>query len=332
VTTRRLGVAVGLLAPVLFVTCGGEQSTLDPASDASRDVAALWWVMFAISAVVVAVVAMLVVVASVRDRGGRARRRWLGRRGTRLILLGGVVVPLAILVALFVATVATLPSVSAPEEGDGELAVEVIGRQFWWEVRYPDQGVVTANEIHIPTGTPVELRVRSADVIHSFWVPRLNRKIDMIPGRTNRIRLQADAPGMYRGQCAEFCGLAHAQMAFLVVADRPADFEAWIAREGGDAPAPATESAALGREVFLSSTCVACHAIRGTPASATIGPDLTHLAARRWLAAGTIPNTRGNLGGWIVDPQRIKPGNAMPPTALSGPELKALLDYLESLE
>jgi cytochrome c oxidase subunit II len=271
-------------------------------------------------------------VASVRDRGGRARQRWLGRRGTRLILVGGVVVPVAILVALFVVTLATLPSVSAPEEGDGELVVEVVGRQYWWEVRYPERGVVTANEIHIPTGTPVELRVRSADVIHSFWVPRLNRKIDMIPGRTNRILLRADAPGEYRGQCAEFCGLAHAQMAFLVVADRPPDFEAWIAREGGDAQAPATTSAAEGQEVFLGSTCVACHAVRGTPASATIGPDLTHVAARRWLAAGTIPNTRGNLAGWIVDPQDIKPGSEMPPTALSGPELQSLLDYLESLE
>jgi cytochrome c oxidase subunit 2 len=332
VTTRRLGVAVGILAPVLFVTCGGDQSTLDPAADASRDVATLWWAMFAISAVVVAVVTMLVVVASVRDRGGPARRRWLGPRGTRLILLGGVAIPLAILVVLFVFTLATLPSVSAPEDGEGELVVEVVGRQYWWEVRYPEEGVVTANEIHIPTDTPVELRVRSTDVIHSFWVPRLNRKIDMIPGRTNRILLRADEPGRYRGQCAEFCGLAHAQMSFLVVADRPPDFEAWIVREGGEASPPATDEAAVGQEVFLGSTCVACHTIRGTPASATVGPDLTHLAARRWLAAGTIPNTRGNLGGWIVDPQRIKPGNEMPPTSLSGPELQALLDYLESLE
>jgi len=247
-------------------------------------------------------------------------------------VLGGVVIPLVILAVLFVLTLSTLPSVSAPGPGDADLVVEVVGRQYWWEVRYPEQGVVTANEVHVPTGTPVELRVRARDVIHSLWVPRLNRKIDMVPGRTNRILIRAEEPGEYRGQCAEFCGLAHAQMAFLVVAERPSDFDAWLARESGDAAIPASESAALGQRVFLGSTCVSCHAIRGTPATATIGPDLTHLAGRRWLGAGTIPNTRGNLGGWIVDPQSIKPGNEMPPTNLSGPELQALLDYLESLE
>jgi cytochrome c oxidase subunit II len=332
VSSRRVGVGVGVLAPLLFATCRGDQSTLDPAAAASRDVASLWWAMFAVAAVVVAVVTMLVLSASLRPRGDRASRRWLGRSGSRLIVVGGVVVPLAILVVLFVLTLSTLPSVSAPEEGDGDLVVEVIGRQFWWEVRYPEQGLVTANEIHIPTGTPVELRVRTADVIHSLWVPRLNRKIDMIPGRTNRILVRAEEPGVYRGQCAEFCGLAHAQMAFLVVSEEPSDFDAWMAGETGDAAAPASESAALGQEVFLSSSCVSCHTIRGTPASATVGPDLTHVGARRWLAAGTIPNTRGNLGGWIVDPQSIKPGNEMPPSDLSGPELQALLDYLESLE
>jgi cytochrome c oxidase subunit 2 len=324
-------VAVGVLAPLLFVTCRGDQSALHPASDASRDVAALWWAMFAVAAVAVAVVTMLVVSASFGAWGDRARRRWLGRGGSRLIVVGGVAVPLAILVALFVLTLSTLPSVSAPQEGDGDLVVEVVGRQYWWEVRYPDHGLITANEIHIPTGTAVELRVRTADVIHSFWVPRLNRKIDMIPGQTNRILLRAEEPGEYRGQCAEFCGLAHAQMAFLVVAERPPDFDRWLARETGDAVVPASGSAALGQEVFLNSSCVSCHTIRGTPASATIGPDLTHVAGRRWLAAGTIPNSRGTLGGWIVDPASIKPGTKMPPSDLSGPELQALLDYLESL-
>jgi cytochrome c oxidase subunit 2 len=324
-------VTVGVLAPLLFVTCRGDQSALDPAADASRDVATLWWAMFAVAAVVVAVVTMLVVSASVGARGDRARRRWLGRRGLRLIGLGGVAVPLAILVVLFVLTLSILPSVSAPQGGDGDLVVEVVGRQYWWEVRYPDHGLITANEIHIPTGTAVELRVRTADVIHSFWVPRLNRKIDMIPGRTNRILLRAEEPGEYRGQCAEFCGLAHAQMAFLVVAERPSDFDRWLARETGEAAVSASGSAALGQEVFLNSSCVSCHAIRGTSATATIGPDLTHVAGRRWLAAGTIPNSRGNLGGWIVDPASIKPGTKMPPSDLSGPELQALLDYLESL-
>jgi cytochrome c oxidase subunit II len=332
VSFRRLRVAVGILAPLLFVTCRGDQSTLDPASQASRDVADLWWAMLAISAVVVAVVTMLVVVAALRPRTEGRRRPWLGREGARLIVVGGVAIPLVILVVLFVLTLATLPSVSAPEEGRADLVVEVTGRQFWWDVRYPDHGVVTANEIHIPTDTPVELRLRTEDVIHSFWVPRLNRKVDMIPGRENRMLLRADRPGLYRGQCAEFCGLAHAQMAFLVVAEPPGEFESWLAGEASDAVMPSSEAAAMGLDVFLNASCVSCHGIRGTPAAATVGPDLTHLASRRWLAAGTVPNTRGNLGGWIVDPQHLKPGNRMPPSSLSGPELQALLDYLGSLE
>jgi cytochrome c oxidase subunit 2 len=322
---RRLAVAVGLLAPALFATCRGDQSALDPASPAARDIASLWWILFAVSAVVVAAVTMLVLVAALRRR--RSRRGG----GIGLVVVGGVVVPLVVLIGLFVLTVAVLPSVSAPAPGEGALTVEVVGHQFWWEVRYPERDVTTANEIHIPTHTPVELRVRTRDVIHSFWVPRLDRKIDMIPGRTNRILLQADRPGVYRGQCAEFCGLAHAQMAFLVVAQPRPAFDQWLAGQAADAADPTDEGAALGQEVFLSSTCVACHTVRGTPASATVGPDLTHLASRRWLAAGTVPNTRGYLGGWIADPQGIKPGARMPPTSLSGPELEALLDYLESL-
>jgi cytochrome c oxidase subunit 2 len=324
---RALPFAVGLLAPLLFATCRGDQSALDPASDAARDVATLWWVMFAVSAVVVAVVIMLVLVAALR----RGDRGWAGRDGGALVIVGGVAIPLVILVALFVLTMATLPSVSAPEEGQGRLTIEVVGRQFFWDVRYPDHGFATANEVHIPTDTPVELRVTTRDVIHSFWVPRLNRKIDMIPGRTNRILLRADRPGVYRGQCAEFCGLAHAQMALLVVASEPADFEAWLAREAGPAAEPGSPTASVGRELFLGSSCAQCHAVRGTSASAAIGPDLTHLASRGTLGAGTVPNTRANLGGWIVDPQGIKPGSRMPPAALSGPELQALLDYLEGL-
>jgi cytochrome c oxidase subunit II len=322
---RRLTAAVGLLAPLLFATCRGDQSALDPASPAARDIAALWWVLFAVAAVVVAAVSMLVVVAAMR-RGRVGRRGGMG-----LVVVGGVIVPLAVLIGVFVATIAVLPSVSAPAPGQGRLAVEVIGHQFWWEARYPEPGVTTANEIHIPTGTPVELRVRTRDVIHSFWVPRLDRKIDMIPGRTNRILLQADRPGAYRGQCAEFCGLAHAQMAFVVVAEPRAVFEDWLAREAADAAEPTEESAALGQEVFLSGTCAACHTVRGTSASATVGPDLTHLASRRWLAAGTVPNTRDSLRGWVTDPQGVKPGARMPPTSMSRAELEALLDYLESL-
>jgi cytochrome c oxidase subunit 2 len=211
------------------------------------------------------------------------------------------------------------------------VTVEVIGHQFWWEIRYPDSGVVTANEITIPAGEPVRLLLRSADVIHSFWVPQLHGKMDLVPGRENTFWVTADTPGRYRGICAEFCGIQHAKMHKLVVAlDRP-DFDAWLQDQQAEAAEPATEQARRGREVFLQSSCVECHAVRGHTPPNDVGPDLTHLASRFTLAAGILPNNRGALGGWLLDPQSQKRGARMPPTNLSGPDLQALLDYLEAL-
>jgi cytochrome c oxidase subunit 2 len=210
--------------------------------------------------------------------------------------------------------------------------VEVTGRQWWWEVRYPESGVVTANEIRIPAGRPVRLVVTSGDVIHSVWIPELHGKIDMIPGRSNSQVIIADEPGEYRGECAEFCGAQHAKMQFIVVAEPPERFAAWLERQAQPANAPADAMQLEGREIFLGSACVYCHAVRGTNANSNFGPDLTHLASRRTLAAGMLANNRGNLSGWVLNPQQIKPGNKMPPTALSGEELNALLAYLESLE
>ncbi len=245
----------------------------------------------------------------------------------------GAAVPTLALALFTVLAVRTGMSVSSPG-GEPELVVEVTGHQFWWEVRYPEQGVVTANEIPIPAGRPVEFRVTSADVIHSFWVPRLAGKLDMSPGRTNRLRAMADEPGLYRGQCTEFCGVQHALMSLLVVAREPAKFDAWMARRRG-AARPRLDSAALrGRGVFFEAGCSSCHAIRGVNEpdyTGDVGPDLTDLAGRRTLGALTLRNTRGNLAGWILDPHQFKPGVRMPPTVLSGPEMQALLAYLETL-
>jgi cytochrome c oxidase subunit 2 len=215
------------------------------------------------------------------------------------------------------------------------LGIIVTGHQWWWEVQYPGAGpadrVTTANEIHIPVGRPVVVELRSSDVIHSFWPPSLSAKRDLIPGRPNSLRLQADRPGVYRGMCAEFCGYQHAKMGFLVVAEPVDRFERWLAKERAGAAAPADSLARRGQEVFLGSSCPLCHTVSGTAAGGRVGPDLTHLAARRTIAAGTRRNVRGNLAGWILDPQGMKPGAKMPPTVLSAGDLVALVAYLESL-
>lgn len=220
--------------------------------------------------------------------------------------------------------------------GKDAIQIRVTGHQWWWEVQYrdslPQNWVTTANEIHVPVGHPVVFELRSADVIHSFWPPNLSAKRDQIPGDENSLWFQADSAGMFRGLCAEFCGHQHAKMDFLVVAESPNSFASWLARQRDTALTPTDSASLRGQQVFLGSSCVMCHAIAGTPAGSRIGPDLTHLASRLTIAAGTLANNRSNLTGWIVDPQVIKPGVRMPPSQLSGPDLLALVTYLESLK
>jgi cytochrome c oxidase subunit 2 len=251
--------------------------------------------------------------------------------GTRTVVWGGAVVPAVILAGIFGATVFTMKALDEPEIAE-ELIIEVEGKRWWWDVTYPELGFRTANEIHIPVGEPVAIKLLAEDVIHSFWVPELHGKLDMIPGRVTEFWLEASEPGAYLGECAEFCGVQHARMQFLVVAEEEEDFLAWVAQQQQPAPAPASELAQQGLEIFLGNTCINCHTVEGTDATGELGPDLTHLASRQTLAAGTVPNNRGNLAGWIADPHSIKPGNLMPPTQLTGPQLQALLAYLETLE
>jgi cytochrome c oxidase subunit 2 len=214
--------------------------------------------------------------------------------------------------------------------------IDLIGHQWWWEARYryedPTQNFTTANELHIPVGRPVIVTLLSNDVIHSLWIPNLQGKKDLIPGRTASLNLRADRAGTYRGQCAEFCGLEHALMALLVEAEPNDRYEAWAARQRQGAPAPSTAQVARGRQVFLDTTCAMCHAIGGTAANGNFGPNLTHLASRRTIAAGMFPNNRGYLSGWIADPQSLKPGVNMPANTLPADDLQALLAYLETLK
>jgi cytochrome c oxidase subunit 2 len=213
--------------------------------------------------------------------------------------------------------------------------IELVGHQWWWEARYRDADAAreftTANELTIPVGRPVLVTLRADDVIHSLWVPNLGGKKDLIPGRTATLRLRADRPGTYRGQCAEFCGLEHALMALLVHAVPPADYEAWAANQRRPARAPADTVARRGRDVLLGARCAHCHSVAGTPAQGRMGPDLTHLASRGTIGAGMFPNNRGHLAGWIGDPQALKPGVNMPANTLPPDDLQALLAYLETL-
>jgi len=212
----------------------------------------------------------------------------------------------------------------------------VTGHQWWWEIQYqdatPSNIVTTANEIHIPVGRPVQIQLRSGDVIHSFWIPNLHGKKDAFPDHETSLWLQADREGFFDGQCAEFCGAQHAHMRMQLVAESESKFQSWLQNQRQSAPQPQSDMQKKGQQVFLSHTCVTCHTIQGTDAGARLGPNLTHLASRQKIAAGTLPNMTGHLAGWIIDPQKIKPGVRMPQNPLNPEDLRALLEYLESLK
>jgi cytochrome c oxidase subunit II len=320
-------------ATLVLAGCGNTQNALAPKSHQAQDIASLFWWMMGGAWIGLAVVVGLLVVAW-RRRGGAeaADEKKAERRGWFVVIGAGMALPIAVIAALFVISdVFVIRTTQAPAASATRLTVLVTGHQWWWEFRYPGTRAVTANELHIPVRTPVRVEVRTADVIHSFWVPQLNRKIDAIPGRTNSIELDADAVGSYRGQCAEFCGVQHAHMGIDVVAEPEAEFRQWLARQSRPAPPPTTAAARRGQELFTSAGCQSCHAIRGTPAAGDVGPDLTHLASRRTLGALAIPNTRDYLRSWITDSQEVKPGNQMPNLDLAPDRLEDLVAYLQGL-
>jgi cytochrome c oxidase subunit II len=325
---RALPLALPLA--LLLAGCGSAQNTLRPRGPGAEALALHWWIFLAVlTAVAVIVLALLGVALRRGARGGRAR--FPGGDNVFILVAGGLI-PFLILVGLLLEVFRTGAALRQREPA--ALVVDAVGHQFWWEFRYPQHGVVTANEVHVPAGRPVEFHLTSADVIHSFWFPELQGKLDMNPGGVNRLWLQADEPGVYRGQCAEFCGVQHAFMAMLLIAQTEEEFAAWLERVRRPATAPGDADGRRGLEVFLRAECAQCHAIRGVvPAAATVdvGPDLTHLGLRRTLAAATLANNRGNLAGWVLDPQAHKPGARMPRTLLEPEELRALVSYLEGL-
>jgi cytochrome c oxidase subunit II len=322
--------AILLAISLLLAGCGGGPSALNPKGPGAAHIANLWWILLTIGGIVYVVVIVFLLFALFRRREGEQTGDSM-RTGSRIVLYAGIIAPAVILLVVFGFTVATLNAISTPEIPE-EYTVHVVGRQWWWEVRYPTQQFETANEIHIPVGQPVRVLLSAEDVIHSFWVPELHGKLDLVPGQTNEFWLQADQPGVYLGECAEFCGIQHAKMRFLVIAEPKEQYDAWLAAQQLPASEPTDSLALRGQDIFLNSTCITCHTVAGTEATGNLGPDLTHLASRRTLAAATVPNNHGNLGGWIADPQHLKPGNHMPPTELTGSELQALLAYLATLE
>jgi len=318
---------------------GSPLGYLDSAGPRAHTVVPLTWFTLLVSVIVCLVIAVLLWIAVRRTRLGddpgnmRAIPVERGGNGIRWITVGLLIsaVPLAV---TLVWTMLTLAAVAGPP-ANPSLVLDVTGRQFWWDVHYngegPADGFNTANEIHIPIGVPVLVRLHGGDVIHSFWVPKLTGKTDTIPGQTNVSWMQADAPGRYLGQCTEFCGWQHAHMQLEVVAESKADFDAWRSSQLQPAPPPTTPEQTRGKE-FVEYRCGLCHQVRGTQAGAVAAPDLTHLMSRRSLAAGTLPNDYGHLAGWIQAPQASKPGNQMPNQYLTGQELSDTLAYLELLK
>jgi cytochrome c oxidase subunit 2 len=315
---------------------------LDSAGPQAAHIAALWWwMLWVFSAVFVAVVVALLI-ALLRRRPPHddlpppsPHPELASERRASWTVIIAVVITTLVLLAFLTANAITGHRIAELAAEEGPVDIELTGYRWWWRVRYPNatpaRQVVTANEIHIPVGRPILVNVRSVDVIHSFWIPALHGKRDLIPGHPTSIWLKADRRGTYEGQCAEFCGLQHAHMRLLVIAEPEEKFEAWLEAQRQTARAPAEEIAQRGLEVFETGPCALCHSIKGTQASGQVAPDLTHFASRITIAAGTLPNTPGHLAGWIVDPQHIKPGAAMPANSLSAEDLQALLAYLGGL-
>ena len=310
---------------------GWPPPVFDPAGPYAGSITLLSWVLLGMAGLVLLVVLVALWVALF---GSEQRRRKLG--GTTAIWIGGIAFPVVVLSALLFYGLSLTRNLTQPISGD-EMRVQVTGEMWWWRVAYLDQQrqpiMLDANEIHIPVGEPVVLELTSADVIHSFWVPRLSGKLDMIPGRWNTLKIRADEPGVFGGQCAEYCGGPHALMGMVVVAHPPEQFSRWMrARlQRRAAATPATPLAARGSRLFQTAGCAACHRIAGTDANGLAGPDLTFVGSRRTLGAGILPNNTGTMMGWIGNSQAIKPNNRMPPyTVLPGEDLAALAAYLEA--
>jgi len=327
----QVSAAVGATHPALSPT-----NIFAPASTPAKLVAHLSTFVLGVTGIIFVVVFTLLTYSIIKFRGraGDAGREPAQVYGSTQIELAWTIIPILIVVVLFLATARVIHAVQDAPQPPGAIEVTAIGHQYWWEFRYPKLGVVTANELHIPVSdpanpTPTFLTLLSADTDHSFWIPELAGKTDLIPNHPNKMWVDPQRTGIFLGQCAQYCGVQHAKMLLRVSVDTPEDFAAWV--RGQQRPAVQDESVAAGKRVFESTACINCHAVGSTPANGRFGPDLTHLMSRATIASGAAPNTPENLRLWIQDPNKIKPGSLMPAMQLSDADLDAVVSYMETL-
>ncbi len=336
---RKLAL-IPISLPLLVSGCQRAQSTLYPAGPAANRLAHLSWFMIVLFSVIIVVMWVLIVLPLRRRKGSFDEHAPVDVGGGQAwIAIGGFAVPLVVLTIIFVLGLTAMSKFPVHDGGAAELKpqIRLIGHQWWWEVAYleggPSQQFNTANEIHVPVGRPVDIELISRDVIHSFWVPALHGKVDLVPGISNYIRIQADHAGTFRGQCAEYCGAQHAHMGIIVVAQQPDEYNAWAEQQRQPAATPSGEEAARGAQLFQGAPCANCHRIRGTLAAGSVAPDLTHIAGRHGIAANTFPNDMAHLEAWITHAQSLKPAVAMPDiTQFNGRDLRALVSYLQQLK
>ncbi len=328
------------LTPILLLTaCGKPQSSLYPAGPAADKIAHMSWFMAILFLVITGVMWILIAWAFSRRRGTLEEHEPVDAGGGQAwIGWGGLVFPIIVLTVIFVLGLNLLASFPV-HDGHREALkpdITLIGHQWWWEVQYdgePSQSFTTANEIHIPVGQPVNIELISRDVIHSFWVPTLHGKVDLVPGHPNFIRIEADHEGSYNGTCAEYCGAQHAHMRLLVVAQQPEDYQAWVQQQLKPGVEPTGEDAKRGEQVFMAGPCSMCHQVRGTLAGGRVAPDLTHIGSRNYIAANSYPNNDAYLEAWVTHAQSLKPGVAMPDlTQFNGQQLRDIVAYLRQLQ
>jgi cytochrome c oxidase subunit II len=332
-----IGVLLAVASPLTLGGCSGWQSALDVHGASAINLKQLIILIVVVCSVVWALVVVALVFALRRNRSRPGQPLRVDPETERRMTISVVVAVAATVIIISAFTLASFFTTrTLTAAGGDDLTIKVRGLQWWWGLEYfgsaPGQRFESANEIHVPVGRNVRLQLEGIDVIHSFWVPSLAGKQDLIPGRPNELVIRAERAGVYRGQCAEFCGMQHAHMAFFVIAEEQPVFDEWVRSQRQNAiPSPDTEVAA-GQQAFLSKQCAACHTIRGTSADGKTGPDLTHVGGRKYIAAGLLETTRGSLAAWIADPQTLKPGNNMPMVPLNAEELRSISAYLASLK
>ena len=329
-------------ASFLFVSCGGPQSAVDAAGIQAERLENLWWLFFGVCAAVYAIVMAVLLIAFFRNRGAGSDtapeigQEQPGENRAEYTVKGAVAITVIILFILMFVSFRTGRAINTLSQSQDQLSIKITGNQWWWNVEYkdadPSNNITTANELHLPVGRPVKVELQSNDVIHSIWLPNMHGKKDLIPNYPAVFYFRPDKIGTYWGQCAEFCGYQHAKMRFIVIVESPEEFDAWMKSQQQASVTPADPIQQHGQQIFLTSVCTQCHTVQATNAAGRVGPNLTHVASRQYIAAGSLQNTRDHLRSWITDPQAIKPGIRMPMNTYSEEDLDALVSYIEGLK